>query len=128
MLHRYFIRFFMPAIAVSLFFIQVETAWAKGCLNGGCHQELTAVRYLHGPVAAEMAGVDGCGMCHLSAGAACTATSPGSFSLKGKLICQACHDKGTGSQHSQSQVESKCLNCHNPHGSETSSYMLRPGK
>jgi hypothetical protein len=106
---------------------QVEAA-ASVCLNGSCHQTLTKSKYLHGPVAAELAGAKACVMCHLPAGPACTATAKGVFKLKGKEICQACHTKGNGSQHSQSEIESKCLKCHAPHGSETSRQFLRGDK
>lgn len=100
-------------------------AAGSGCLSGGCHQSLTKTRYLHGPVAAEMAGAKACVMCHLPAGPACTATTKGSFKLKTKALCQTCHTKGTGTQHSQAEIESKCLKCHAPHGSETSRHFLR---
>lgn len=100
----------------------------SGCLNGGCHQGLTKTRYLHGPVAAEMAGAKGCVMCHLPAGPACTATAKGIFKLKTKALCQACHTKGTGTQHSQAEIEGKCLKCHAPHGSDSSRQFLRGDK
>lgn len=103
-------------------------AAGQGCLSGACHQALAKPRYLHGPVAAEMAGAKACVMCHLPAGPACTATAKGRFTLKGKEICQACHTKGTGTQHSKSEVEGKCLKCHAPHGSETSRQFLRADK
>lgn len=96
----------------------------QGCLNGDCHLALTRVRYLHGPVAAEMAGAKGCEICHQPTGEKCTPPRGGSFRTR-KDICTTCHDKGTGSQHSQAEVESRCLSCHNPHGSETSLQMLR---
>jgi len=100
----------------------------EGCLRGSCHQDLTRVRYLHGPVAAEMAGSKGCVICHEPAGTACTATKAGVFKLKGKNLCLTCHGKGTGSQHTQELVEGKCLQCHDPHGSEISPRMLRAGR
>jgi putative hemolysin len=98
------------------------------CLNGACHQALTKTKYLHGPLAAEMAGAKACVMCHLPAGPPCTATTKGSFKLKGKEICQACHTKGTGTQHTQAEIESKCLKCHAPHGSDSSPQFLRADK
>ncbi|MBU0946166.1 MAG: hypothetical protein KJ804_17105 [Proteobacteria bacterium] len=100
-------------------------AMAKGCLNGSCHQNLIQVQYVHGPVAAEMAGADGCVMCHLPNGPACTITLAGKFTLKEKDICLTCHEKGVGTQHTESEVESKCLTCHVPHGSAFSPQMLR---
>lgn len=103
-------------------------AAGSACLNGTCHQALTKTKYLHGPVAAEMAGAKACTMCHLLAGPGCTATKKGSFVLKGKDICLACHTRGNGTQHSQAEVESKCLKCHAPHGSETSRQFLRADK
>lgn len=89
---------------------------------------MTKITYMHGPVAAEMAGAKACIMCHVPAGTACSATAKGIFKLKGKDICQGCHAKGNGTQHSQAEVESKCLKCHAPHGSETSRQFLRGGK
>ena len=98
---------------------------AKGCMNGGCHQELTKVKYMHGPVAAELAGVNACEMCHVPAVSRCSSSKGGSYKLKGKGLCATCHVKGTGTQHSSKKIESKCLNCHDPHGSDVSRYMLR---
>ena len=100
----------------------------QGCLSGSCHQELTRPRYLHGPVAAEMAGAKACVICHEPAGPRCTAGKGGLFKLKSKALCLTCHGKGTGTQHSQGQVEAKCPSCHDPHGSETSPQLLRPGR
>ncbi len=106
-------------------FLWSGRSMAQECLNGSCHQGLTKVRYLHGPVAAEMAGVKACVICHEPVGAKCTSSKAGVFKLKSKALCLTCHDKGTGSQHSQGLVESQCLLCHDPHGSETSPQLLR---
>ena len=115
--------------ALTVFFVissvTVADVVAKGCMDGGCHQELTKVKYMHGPVAAEMAGVNGCKMCHLSSGAKCSASRAGSYKIKTKGLCVTCHAKGAGTQHSAKEIESKCLNCHNPHGSNVSPQMLR---
>jgi predicted CXXCH cytochrome family protein len=108
-----------------LFLLFPAAVAAEGCLNASCHQELTQVRYLHGPVAAELAGVDGCVMCHVPSGSSCTATRAGKFTIKQKDICFICHEKGAGTQHTESEVESKCLYCHVPHGSDLSPQMLR---
>ncbi|MBU0485998.1 MAG: hypothetical protein KKB30_15955 [Proteobacteria bacterium] len=108
-----------------LFFVSVLPAFAGGCLNGSCHKTLLESRYVHGPVAAEAAGVNGCAMCHESAGPACTADKGGKFKpfKKSQEMCQACHVKGTGSVHSDGKLD--CLKCHDPHGSETSGQMQR---
>jgi len=103
-------------------------AATSACLNGTCHLALTKTKYLHGPVAAEMAGREACTMCHLHAGPECTATRKGSYILRGKDICLICHAKGVGTQHSQAEIESKCLNCHAPHGSDNSRQFLRADK
>ena len=103
-------------------------AAAKGCMSGACHQLFAGVKYMHGPIAAELAGAQGCVMCHVPTGVNCTSKHGGKFSLKKKGLCLACHDKGTGTQHSQVQVESKCLECHAPHGSELSPQLLRKVK
>lgn len=99
----------------------------QGCLRNGCHQDLVKVKYLHGPVAAEMAGGKGCEICHQPAGATCTPSKAGIFRTRVKGICKTCHSKLTGSHHTQTDVEAKCLRCHDPHGSDTSPQMLRNG-
>ena len=118
-------------LIVLFFLVPVPGGWpgspvlaGQGCLSGGCHHALTEVRYLHGPVAAELAGAKGCEICHQPTGPECTPARAGSFQT-GRDICTTCHDKGTGSQHSQAEVESKYLGCHDPHGSDSSPQMLR---
>lgn len=98
----------------------------QNCLRNGCHHKLTAVRYLHGPVAAEIGGGQGCVVCHQPAGAECTPTRAGRFRTKGKDICTICHGKLTGSHHTRA-AGAKCLTCHDPHGSDTSPQLLRSG-
>ncbi len=115
--------FFLLSLAV----FPSSMAFAKGCMTGSCHQALTKVKYMHGPVAAEMAGVKACEMCHVSIGSKCTPAKAGKFALKNRTLCQICHSKGTGSQHSDAGIAEKCLKCHSPHGSDTSPLMLRPG-
>jgi hypothetical protein len=103
-------------------------AAAKGCMSGSCHQDFAGVKYMHGPIAAELAGAQGCVMCHKPAGTDCSQQHGGKFQLKKKGLCVVCHDKGTGTEHSQVQVDSKCLDCHSPHGSDLSPHLLREGK
>jgi putative hemolysin len=105
----------------------VDGAVVNGCFTGGCHQELTRVKYMHGPIAAEMSGGNGCIMCHVPSGAECSESRAGSYKIKTDGLCIACHDKGTSSLHSDKEVEAKCLMCHDPHGSEVSRYMLLVG-
>jgi len=119
--------FLMTAAVVFLVF-SASVANAKNCLTGGCHQKLTEVRYMHGPVAAEMANVKACEMCHVRSGSACTSSKGGSYKLKGQDMCSMCHAQGTGTQHSEAGVNAKCLSCHNPHGSDSSPHMLRSGR
>ncbi|MBU1234588.1 MAG: hypothetical protein KKC77_16995 [Proteobacteria bacterium] len=125
MSERYFLFPVTLIFMSTLFLLDPAAVVAKGCLNGSCHQELTQMQYVHGPVAAEMAGADGCVMCHLPNGQSCTASMAGKFTLKGKDICLICHERGMGTQHTESEVESKCLTCHAPHGSDVSPQMLR---
>lgn len=99
--------------------------YAGTCLNGSCHQGLTKAKYVHGPVAAESIRTGGCVMCHVPSDKKCATSKAGKFTKKTKL-CLACHDKGTGTQHSSKQI--KCLSCHNPHGSNKNPYFLRKGK
>ena len=101
-------------------------ARAQNCLSGSCHQNLTKARYLHGPVAAEMAGHKACVVCHMPRGTACTASKGGVFKLKTGKLCLTCHDKGTSTEHSQAHTDSRCLFCHDPHGSDLSPNLLRP--
>ncbi len=99
-----------------------DLALAATCLDN-CHQPLVSTKYLHGPVAAEQAGAKGCIMCHQQSGKACTSNKAGKFTLKKKDMCLLCHKKGTGTQHSA--TKDNCLKCHDPHGSETSPFMVR---
>ncbi|MCK4837641.1 MAG: hypothetical protein KAS94_02505 [Desulfobulbaceae bacterium] len=122
-----FFGFFLMAF-IGIFMATVAEAVAKGCMNGGCHQELVKVKYMHGPVAAEMAGVNGCEMCHAPAGAKCSEGRAGSYKIKTRGLCVTCHARGTGTKHSDKEIEGKCLQCHDPHGSEVSRYMLRAGR
>jgi len=103
----------------------ISPASGKSCLSGGCHRQLTVTKYVHGPVAAELAGVKACEMCHVPTSARCSSSKGGKFSYKSPELCTVCHNKGTGSQHSAEEIESKCLKCHDPHGSDVSRYMLR---
>jgi hypothetical protein len=97
------------------------------CIAGGCHETVVSAAYLHGPVAAEEAGADGCVSCHVPAGASCTAAKAGRYKFKTKAdrLCLLCHERGTGTQHTR--AGSKCLSCHSPHGSESSSNLMRAG-
>jgi len=99
------------------------SAAAAGCLNNGCHQPLATPRHLHGPVAAEMAGAEGCTACHQPVGAACTPRTAGQFILPEKDMCLLCHGGQTGTEHTNSK--DACLECHDPHGSDKSPYLLR---
>jgi len=115
----------LAGLAVGDFFGGGPALAFQGCLRGACHQDLTKAKYLHGPVAAEMAGARACEICHQPAGPACTAAKGGIFKLKGKGLCLTCHDKGASTRHTQEQIESRCLACHDPHGSEISPQLLR---
>ncbi len=111
----------------------ILAAWVLGplsasggtCVTGGCHKDILASKFLHGPVAAEEAGAEGCASCHVPSGAPCTATRAGQYAFKTKedRLCLLCHDRGTGSQHTRSRAG--CLTCHAPHGSEESYKMMR---
>jgi hypothetical protein len=98
------------------------------CVAGQCHEAILSAEYLHGPVAAEQAGVEGCVTCHVPAGARCTAKKAGKYRFKTKRerLCLLCHERGTGTQHTKAQR--KCLSCHSPHGSESSAKLMRAGK
>ena len=98
---------------------------ASNCLTGECHATLTAHKYIHGPVAAEQAGVMGCVACHIPGGKKCTKNSAGSFKIVAPPVtmCQSCHTKGNDSLHSAEELD--CLECHDPHGSDTSPVFKR---
>ncbi len=100
-------------------------ARAATCLNGGCHQDLIAKRYVHGPVAAEQIGARGCVACHVPAGPACDKSRPGKFKplLPVDRMCRMCHASGTGTKHSTRKTD--CLKCHDPHGSSASPTLNR---
>ena len=122
-------RFVAAALTVSACFLVITAAPAAAdtCVAGSCHSTLIAPKYLHGPVAAEEAGVDGCVSCHLPSGTACSAAVAGKYKFKTKKdrLCLLCHERGTGTQHTK--AGSRCLSCHSPHGSETSQNMMRAG-
>lgn len=111
--------FFLLALCVA------NEAVASECLNGSCHANLTKTKYLHGPVAAEQAGAKGCVACHVPAGRICSNGKKGVFKpmLKSVKMCQMCHTKGTGTQHSSKNLD--CLKCHDPHGSNKSISLKR---
>jgi hypothetical protein len=117
--------FFLP-FCVGIFSLGVTNVAAQGCMAGGCHPGLAGAKYLHGPVAAEMAGANGCEMCHLASGVKCAVGRGGIFKLKNTGLCVACHAKGAGTKHSAKETEAKCLRCHVPHGSDRSRHLLRP--
>jgi hypothetical protein len=99
---------------------------AASCLRDGCHQTITASKYLHGPIAAEQMGATGCVACHVPAGKDCSPGQAGSFRPLAPAVamCQTCHSRGTGTQHSEKQID--CLQCHDPHGSNRTQDLQRP--
>lgn len=102
-------------------------AAAGTCIAGKCHGSIVSAKFLHGPVAAEEAGVDGCVSCHVPAGAGCSAAKAGRYKFKTKKdrLCIMCHERGTGTQHTR--AGSRCLSCHSPHGSESGNTLMRAG-
>ncbi len=120
------VRFLLHAAVILLLPIGLPLVYGETCLSGGCHGVLLQAKYIHGPVAAEQLQPGSCAMCHLPAGTACTPATAGQFTLKnGKKLCLTCHGGGTGTVHSD--TKGVCLSCHDPHGSETSPYFVRPG-
>ena len=101
--------------------------WAGSCIAGGCHGQMVSLKFLHGPVAAEEAGAEGCVSCHEPTGSLCTARKAGAYKLKTQKdrLCMLCHERGTGTQHTRTRGQ--CLGCHSPHGSEESAKLLKAG-
>lgn len=116
-----------PAAALLLLLASLPAAShaAASCLAGNCHKPLTETKYLHGPVAAELAGARGCETCHIPAGQPCAADAKGTFKSlpEAAQMCSLCHDRGTGTQHSTESIN--CLQCHNPHGSDKTPTLQR---
>jgi len=128
MTHRRFRVLGSAAFAVAaILVVTCAPATAGSCVEGGCHQDLMAPQFLHGPVAAEQAGAPGCVSCHVPAGPACTAKKAGKFRFKTKpaRLCLLCHERGTGTQHTK--AGGRCLSCHDPHGSQKSYKLMRAG-
>ena len=100
---------------------------ADTCISGGCHKSIVSLTFLHGPVAAEETGGEGCESCHVPSGAPCTATKAGKYVFKTKeeRLCLLCHERGTGTKHTEART--KCLSCHSPHGSKSGDKMMRAG-
>jgi hypothetical protein len=101
------------------------TAFSGTCIDGGCHKSQVTHKFLHGPLAAEGAGGQGCVSCHIPKGAACSASKGGVFELVASKdgLCFYCHEKNTGTEHSARTTG--CLYCHSPHGSDTDARLLR---
>ena len=126
MIHRMSALFFGVIVFCGFMAAMVDSVPAATCLDNGCHHQLAATKYLHGPVAAEQAGAKGCTMSHQPAGFPCTIGRAGQFNLRKKEMCRLCHDKGTSTLHSAAR--NNCLECHDPHGSDTTPYMVRNGR
>ena len=117
----------LGAVGACLTLAAAVPADAGTCVAGSCHESMMSPKFLHGPVAAEAAGVDGCLSCHVPAGAKCTAAKGGTYKFKTKpeRLCLLCHERGTGTQHTR--ASSRCLSCHSPHGSESGTNLMRAG-
>jgi len=114
----------VPVFCLLSLFLSSQIVAAE-CLTDQCHQNLAATKYIHGPVAAELAGGMGCVACHVPAGEKCSASKGGSFKpmISALQMCQLCHLRGTGSQHTSEKIE--CLKCHDPHGSDSGHELKR---
>ena len=115
--------FVAPLFFLAIFF--TGEAEASKCFTGNCHADLGKTKYLHGPIAAEKAGAQGCITCHVPAGKPCTKKGKGVYKIlaPASLVCQICHTRGTGTQHSMKKID--CLKCHDPHGSDKSAALNR---
>jgi hypothetical protein len=123
-----FVYMLVKSVTAAIFILATVLAGeseASSCLTGNCHKPLTETKYLHGPVAAELAGAKGCIACHVPAGKSCSQNKKGSFKPLEPAIkmCRLCHAQGTGTQHSSKKVD--CLKCHDPHGSNKNAELKR---
>ncbi len=112
----------VAALAAVLYFS--APSLAGSCLEGGCHGDIGGYKYLHGPLAMELAGAEGCVNCHQPAGAPCTAAKGGQykFAETDEKLCVICHDKSESPRHVG--VETGCVDCHSPHGSNDSQFFV----
>ena len=117
-------KLLLPTVCFLSFFLSSQAGTA-GCLTGSCHQNLTSTKYVHGPVAAELAGGTGCVACHVPDGKTCSESKGGSFKpiTTAMKMCQHCHSRGTGTQHTAEKID--CLKCHDPHGSDAGPELKR---
>lgn len=101
---------------------------AATCLTGGCHSALAARKHLHGPIAAEQIGGQGCVACHVPDGPACSRFAGGRFKPlpAAAEMCRFCHTQGSSTAHTDEN--SDCLNCHDPHGADSGPEFLRPDR
>lgn len=115
-------------LAIALFLLPLFFAGeseASQCLTASCHTALGETKYIHGPIAAEKAGGKGCVTCHVPNGPSCKKNKKGVYKIlaPASLVCQICHTRGTGTQHSRKKID--CLKCHDPHGSNKNSSLSR---
>lgn len=117
-------KFFFTTVVLTAALGTVQSH-AGTCLTGDCHRALTSKKYIHGPIAAELAGALGCETCHIPAGKKCSASQAGKFRPLSPPItmCQICHAKGNDTLHTAQETD--CLKCHDPHGSDTSPVFER---
>lgn len=100
-------------------------AWAGSCVDKGCHADVLDFKYLHGPLAAESVGGQGCVSCHVPAGAPCSEKKGGVFKFVDAkdALCGHCHDRSESPVHLS--AKEACLNCHTSHGSDTSATFVK---
>lgn len=115
----------MGATTAGALFLAVA-AQGNNCLSSDCHKDVASAKFVHGPVAAEEAGAQGCTSCHVPTGTECGNVA-GEFKFRAdkKDLCTMCHEMGTSTDHRNR--EGKCLTCHNPHGSEKGPTLMRAG-
>lgn len=107
----------------------------NNCLNSGCHDKLVSENFKHQPA------VKSCLTCHTTDIKLAHPTNPGKeFSMikESPDLCLACHNKSIHSadrnieniseklkkKNIHSPVEFGCIDCHNPHSSNTSKLLV----